>query len=142
MIPEDGGLACGDRLGYAAGNQFAQHRVQAAHHLGPDPAQVAVALGPHLQHRGVIIRPDLAPRRRAQRSDSHRPGVVRVVLVHRAGGQQPHPGPQLGLHVQHLLTGRQQLLGQQVTQAPGTLDGPGPLRPGRRPGQQPLRLAS
>ena len=77
---------------------------------------------------------------RAQRRDGDRAGVVRVVLVHRSGGQQPHPGGQLGLHVQHPLAGGDQLLGQQVAQAAGALDRPGPLRPGRRPRQQPLRL--
>jgi hypothetical protein len=34
----------GDRLGDAAGDQFAQHRVQPAHHLGAGAAQVPVAL--------------------------------------------------------------------------------------------------
>ena len=41
---------------------------------------------------------------------------LRVVLVHRPGRQQPDPGTELGLHIQHPLTGRQQLLGQQVPQ--------------------------
>ena len=60
------------------------------------------------------------------------------VLVCVTTGQQPHPCSQLGPHVYHLLTGRQQLLGQQVPQAPCALDRPGPLRPGHRPLQQPL----
>jgi hypothetical protein len=47
-----------------------------------------------------------------------------------------------GLRIQHPLTGRQQLLGQQVPQAGGTLDSPGPLRPLRRPRQQMLRLST
>ena len=46
---EPGGLACGDGLGYAAGDQLAQHRVQPAHDLGAGAAQVTVALGPYLQ---------------------------------------------------------------------------------------------
>src|SRR5258706_2842482 len=44
--------------------------------------------------------------------------------------------PKLGLDIQHLLAGRQQLLGQHVPQAARALDGPGPLRPFRRPFQQ------
>jgi hypothetical protein len=133
-------VSCGDLLGDAAWDQLAQHRVQPAGDLGPGAAQVAVALGPHLQHRRVIVGLDLAAGRRAQRRDSDRPGVVGVVLVHRPIRQQPHPGAQLGLHVQDPLTRGQQLLGQQVTQAARALDGPGPLRPGRRPGQQLLGL--
>jgi hypothetical protein len=38
---------------------------------------------------------------RAQRRDRNRPGVVRIVLVHRAISEQPHPGAKLGLHIQH-----------------------------------------
>ena len=36
--------------------------------------------------------------------------------------QQPHPGRQLGLHIQHPLTGGDELLGEQVAQAAGALD--------------------
>ena len=39
-----------------------------------------------------------------------------------------------------VLTGRDQLLGQQVPQPVGAFHRPGPLRPGRCPGQQPLCL--
>jgi predicted nucleic acid-binding protein len=56
-----------------------------------------VPLGPHLQHRCVIISDNELAGRRAERGDSHRPGV-RVVLVRAARGQQPDPGTQLGLH--------------------------------------------
>ena len=48
-----------------------------------------------------------------QRRDRHRPGIVRVGLVRVAGLQQPDPGSQLGLHIQHPLAGGDQLLGQQ-----------------------------
>ena len=60
IAPGVSGVNCGDPLGHAAGDQLAQHRVQPAGHLGPGPAQVPVALGPHLQHRRVIIGADLA----------------------------------------------------------------------------------
>jgi len=88
----------------------------------------------------VIVGPDLPPGRRAQRRDRDGPGVVGIVFVHRPRGQQPDPGAELGLDIKDPLTRRQQLLGQQVTQPGGALDRPGPLRPGRRPRQQPLRL--
>ena len=104
-VQEPGGVSCGDLLGDAARDQLAQHRVQPAGDLVPGAAQVPVPLGPHLQHRGVIIGADLARDRRAQRGDRHRPGVVGVVLVRCPSRQQPHPGAQLGLHVQHPLAG-------------------------------------
>jgi hypothetical protein len=100
------GVSCGDRLGNAARNQLAQHRVQPAGHLSAGTAQVLVAFGPHLQHRGVVIAPGLADVGRAQRRDRDRPGVVGIVLVRIPGRQQPHPGTELGRHIQHPLTGR------------------------------------
>ena len=139
-VQQPGGGGRGDRLGDPAGDQLAQHRMQPADHLGAGPAQVTVPFGPDLQHRRVIIGPDLPDTGRAQRRDGHRPGVIRVVLVRVPGGQQPHPRAELGLHIQHPLTCGQQLLGQQVAQAAGALDRPGPLRPGRSPRQQLLRL--
>jgi hypothetical protein len=114
--------------------------MQPAHDLGAGPAQVAVALGPHLLLCRVIVGPGLPDAGRAQRRDRDRAGIVGVVLVHVAGGQQPDPRAQLGLHVQHPLTRRHQLLGQQVPQPAGPLDRPGPLRPRLRPRQQPFCL--
>ena len=116
--------------------------MQPADDLGAAAAQVPVALGPDLQHRRVIIGPDLPHAGRPQRGNGHRPGIVGIVLVRVPGGQQPDPRAELGRHIQHPLTRRQELLGQQVAQAAGALDRPGPLRPGRGPGQQPLRLGS
>jgi hypothetical protein len=117
-----------------------QHRVQPAGDLGAGPAQVPVPPGPDLQHRRVIIGPDRQAGSRAQRRDGDRAGIAGIIFVHRSRGQQPHPGGQLGLHVQHPLPGGHQLLRQQVPQAGGAFYRPGPLRPGLRPGQQPLRL--
>jgi hypothetical protein len=125
-------VACGDLFGDAAGDQLAQHGVQPAGDLGAGAAQVPVALGPHLQHRRMIIGMHLAAGGRTQRRDGHRPGIVGVVLVHRPSSQQPHPGAELGLDIQDPLTRGQELLGQQVPQAARALDRPGPLWPGRR----------
>ena len=52
-----------------------------------------------------------------QRGDRYRPGIVGVVLVRVTGLQQPHPRRQLRRHIQHPLTGGDQLLGQQPAQA-------------------------
>jgi hypothetical protein len=51
-----------------------------------------------------------------------------IVLVRRLGGQQANPGRQLGLHVNDPLAGSDQLLCQQIPEAGGVLDRPGPLR--------------
>jgi hypothetical protein len=99
-----------------------------------------VPLSPDLQHRRMITGPDRHAGRRAQRGNGHRAGIVGVVLVHRAGGRQPHPRGQPGLDIRHLLPGCEQLPGQQVPRAAGALHRPGPLRPGRRPLRQPPRL--
>ncbi len=53
----------------------------------------------------------------SQRRDRLAEGVIRVVLVRCPGREQPDPGAELGLDIDDLLAGRQQLLGQQVTQA-------------------------
>ena len=140
LLEDPGGAGRVDRPADAAGDQVTQHRVQPAHHLGTGPAQVTVALGPHLQHRRVIIGPDLGDAGRSQRRDGHRPGIAGIVLIRVTSCQQPDPCAELGRHIQHPLTGRQQLPGQQVAQAAGAPGRPGPLRPGRRPRQQPLRL--
>jgi len=73
-----------------------------------------------------------ATSRRAQRCGGDRTGVAGVALVRRPARQRPDPGAKLGLHIQHPLAGRHQLLGQQVTQAAGA---PGPPRsaPARPP---------
>jgi hypothetical protein len=139
LLKDPGGLAGADLPADPAGHQAGQHRVQPARGLVTGPGQVAVPLGPHLQHGGVVLGEHRAPGRGPQRRDRHRPGIVGVVLVGVTGLQQPHPGRQLGRHIQHLLTGSDQLLGQQMPQPGRALHRPGPPRPPRRPRQQLLR---
>jgi len=47
--------------------------------------------------------------------------------------QQPQPGAQLGLHIEHVLTRDYQLLGKQIAQAAGALNRPDPFWPSCRP---------
>jgi hypothetical protein len=84
----------------------------------------------------MILGEHQARRLGAQRRDRHRQGVIRVVLVRVPGLQQPHPGGQLGRHVQHLFPGGDQLLGQQMPDPGGAFHRPGPLRPRLRPRHQ------
>ena len=128
----------GDPLGDAAGDELAQRGVQPAGGLGAQPGQLAVPVGPHPQHHGMVIGADgLADRasgarrspptgRRSGRSCSSCPSR-----------QQPDPGAELGLDVDDLLPGGHELLSQQVPEAARALDRPGPLRPVRRPFHQP-----
>jgi hypothetical protein len=140
LAQQPSGLACGDLVCYSAGNQVTQQRVQPADGLVAGPGQITVPFGPQLQHPGMAVRGHLLPGRRPQRRHRHRPGVVGVVLAGVPCVQQPHPGGQLGLHIQHALTGGDQLLGQQAAQPPGAFHRPRPLRPGPRPGDQLPRL--
>jgi hypothetical protein len=99
-----------------------------------------VALGPDLQHRGVVIGGHLTAAPGTQRRDRDGQGIVRVVLVRVPGLQQPDPRSQRGLHVKDPLPGRHQLLGQEPAQPAGAPGRPGPLRPARSPPNQLLRL--
>src|SRR5262245_391258 len=49
------GLSCADPLPDTTGDQLAPRGVEPAGHLGPGAAQIPVPLGPHPQHRRVII---------------------------------------------------------------------------------------
>src|SRR5260370_10105366 len=62
LLQDAGSVACGDLFADATGEQVAQHRVEPAGDLVAGPRQVAVPLGPYLQHRPVILAPPLAPR--------------------------------------------------------------------------------
>jgi hypothetical protein len=80
-------------------------------------SKVLVALGPDLEHRGMIITPHLPDLGAAQRGDRHRAGIAGIVFVDVPGCQQPHPGGQPGRHVEHPLTRGQQLPGQHSANA-------------------------
>ena len=57
-LEETSGVSGGESLADAAGDQLAQHGMQPVGDLGAGAAQVPVALGPHLQHRRMIIGRD------------------------------------------------------------------------------------
>jgi hypothetical protein len=116
--------------------------VQAADDLGAQGTQVAATLGPQLEHGGVVLGGDGAQVLGPERGNSDRAGVVGVVLVDVAGGQQPHARAQFGWHVKHSFARRDQLLGQQVAEPTGALNSPGPLGPLGRPRTQLLDLVS
>lgn len=65
--------------------------MQPAGVLVPEPAQVDVAFRPHPQNPGVILDRDRLNPLGAQGGDRYRSGVVRVVPVHLAAREDPHP---------------------------------------------------
>ncbi len=140
-VQDRGGPVRGDDLGDAAGGELAQHGVQPAGGLGAQRGQLAVPAGPDPQHGRVVIGADLVADGRAQRGNRDRAGVIRVVLVRCPGDSSRTRAPSLGWTSTTCSPAATQLLGQQVAQAAGALDGPGPLRPARRPLEQPAGLA-
>jgi len=73
-----------------------------------------VAFGQQSQHADDVGPVDGGELRGAQRGDGHRAGVVRVVLVHRTGIEQPNPGSEFGLDIDHSFASIGQLLGQPI----------------------------
>lgn len=99
--------------------------MQPAGDLGAGPAQVAVALGPGLQHCRVVIGPHLRAGR-AQRHDGYRAGVVRVVLACVPGGQQAHSRAEFRLDVQDALARLPPAAGRAGAPSRGCLRPPRP----------------
>jgi len=140
MFSRTGGLNCRDFLGKPTGDELTQHSVQSAGDPVAGAAEIAVASRPDLHHRGVGLGTDLFKARRAQGGNGDRAGVVGVVLVDGAGVQQPDPGGQLRLDVDHSLAGGHQLFGEKAAEALRAFDRPGALGPPLGPFEQPLDL--
>lgn len=131
---------CGNLVRQATRDEVAQHRMQPTRDPVPLSRQVALALRPQLHHRGMVLGAHHLWRGRAERSDGHRSGVVGVVLVGRFRRQQPDPRRELGLHVDDVFAGGDELLGKQVAEPGLILDRPRALRELRRPLEQPVEL--
>jgi len=99
-------------------------------------ADVAIGFGQKPQDLAVANGLDGAKVPGPRRRDGDLPGVVRIVLVGAARSQQPGACRQGGGHVEHVLAGGDELLGQQVAHPVGALDGPHTRRERRRPRQQ------
>ena len=137
------GLICVYFLAEAAGDASRQRGVQPACDLVPGPAQVAAPLAPDLQHSrvpssGLTGRHD-GERSAATATERASSGSFLFTPPRRPAAAPARPA---WAARPALVPGRDQLLGQQMPQLACALHRPGPLRPGRRPGQQPLRLRS
>jgi hypothetical protein len=89
-----------DLLGDAATGEFDQQGVHAAHEAGAVVADVGVALREQPQDLAVAGGFDPAQTRGPQGRDRDRGGVVGVVLVRPARGQDPNPRRQRRRHVE------------------------------------------
>ena len=85
---------------------------------------------------------DTAQVRSPKGSDRDRAGVVGVVLVRATGGEHPDARGQGRGYVEDVLAPGDELLGQQVAQPTGRLDGPGALLERFGPGDQLVHLAA
>jgi hypothetical protein len=104
--------------------------------------EVVVSLRQQPQHRSVVLEADLSQPRVAEGDDGSRAGIVAVGLVTVVVVQQPHTGSKLRWHVDHLLAGGDELLGEQRPGPGGALNGPQPRHEPVRPVQQTLSLLS
>ena len=120
----------------AAGLQVGQQHVQAAQGPGAFGDQVVAAVAQQPEDHRLVLQGDRAQPPVVDSGRGDRAGVGQVALAGAAGAQQPGPGRQLGRHVQDLLAGGDQQLGDAAAQAAGALHRPPSLRPGGRPGQQ------
>ena len=106
---------------------------------GPHSAQVVVALG---QRRMISLWSAISTRR----SESERRAATATESAssgrssRAARAEDPDPRGERRRDVEHVLAGIDELLCQQVAEAAGRLDGPGPLDEGLGPGEQLCRL--
>ena len=108
-------------LGHPARRERGERGVETAHDPRSVAADVEVALRQQPQHLTVIHRLDRSQRRRSQRGDRDRQGVVRVVLVGAARAEQPDTRSQRRGDVDDGLAGVDELLSQQVPEPGGGL---------------------
>jgi hypothetical protein len=100
LIEQRGGALGGEVSPGSAGDQVDQQRVQAVDGLGAGGDQVLARLGQQVQHHRLVLDPHLSQLRGALGGDRHRDRVGSIALAAVADRQHPHPGGQLGRHIQ------------------------------------------
>jgi hypothetical protein len=100
--------------------------------------QVLASLGQQVQHHRLVLHADLPQGQDAAGGDRDRDRISGVAPAAVADRQHPHPGGQLGWHVQDLLAVANQPLGQRPPEAVSALNRPTPVRPSCRPPTQGL----
>ena len=137
-----GGLAGGELARQATGDEQAHQCVQAADDPGALRDQVVMAVSEQAQHGAVIDRSDDPQPAMAQRDHCRRAGVMRVGLVGSSGIEQPDPRRQGRRDVEHPLTSRDELLGEQRAKPASGFDRPRARAERRREAQQAVGLAA
>ena len=105
----------------------------------PFAGQLVAAVRQQPQHATVIIRGDAGEIGALSGDERDGAGVDAVGLAAVSRLEGPHPRREGRGHIDDVLAGGDELLGQQLAQAAGALDAPAALGPLRRPDQQLLR---
>jgi hypothetical protein len=85
------------------GDEVHQQPVEPVDGLGAGGDQVLAALGQQVQHGRLVLHFDLPQPSSIAGGDRDRDRITRVALATVPDRQDPHPGGQLGRHVQDLL---------------------------------------
>ena len=125
----------------AALDQQAQHGVKTADGAGPLGSEVMITISQQTQHDAVLVKAGDDVQARVVPSDNRcRAGIVGVGLVDPTVLEQAHPRRQLRWHINDMLAGGDELLGEQRAHPGRPLDRPRPRREPYRPRQQSFAL--
>ena len=124
------GLPGGDVPLRLAWQEFGQQRLESAHGLDPATGERLAAVGQHPHRLELAVDLEHPQVRGADGDDRDRVGVEGVGLAVVAGVEEPDPGGELGRHVDDVLAGLEQPLGERTSGTVGALDRPDPVRPG------------
>ena len=124
------GLGGGQVAFALARQQFAEQALQPVDRLDPLAGELVAAVGEHPQRLELTVLDHHPQAFGADRDDGDGVGVQGVGLAVVAGVEEPHPRRELRRHIDHLLAGGDESLGQWTAGAVGSLDRPeavGPL---------------
>jgi hypothetical protein len=125
------GLQDGDVLVCLSGSELGQQTLQPVHCLHSLPSELLAAVSEHPQRLELDV---IGQHPQVLGADRHHRNSVRIVCVGLSvvpGVEQPRPSRQLGRHIDHLFTVREQLLRQRPARAVAAFDSPHPFRPSR-----------
>ncbi len=87
------------------GDQLGEQSLEPVDDLDPQVGQLVTTIGEHPQRLELTITGKDSQARGADSDDRDRVCVQRVGLAVVAGVEEPHPGRQLGRHVDNMLAG-------------------------------------
>lgn len=117
------------RLMLVVGWELGQQRLKPVDRLHPPVGQRLKPLDQHPQRLQLAVDLQHPQPVGSHRDHRDRVRVAGVGLAAQSGVEVPDPGGELGRHIDHVLAGFQEPLGQRLACAVGTLDGPCPVRP-------------